>query len=106
MLAAFRRRRDLVMQGLSEIPGVRCDVPDGAFYVFPDMTYFYGKSDGETVVKDDMDLCLYLLDKAHVAAVPGGAFGEPKCIRFSYATSDENLKTALANLKTALGKLK
>jgi len=106
MVAAFVRRRDLVMQGLSEIPGLRCDVPDGAFYVFPDVTYFYGKSDGETTIQNDMDLCLYLLDKAHIAAVPGDAFGEPRCIRLSYATSDENLKTALANLKTALAKLK
>ncbi|MGE4567811.1 MAG: pyridoxal phosphate-dependent aminotransferase [Bacteroidales bacterium] len=106
MVEAFRRRRDLLVNGLREIPGIKCNLPDGAFYVFPDVTAFYGKSDGETTINDDMDMALYLLAKAYVATVPGGAFGDPRCIRLSYATSDENLVTAIANIKKALAALR
>ncbi len=106
MVEAFHRRRDLLVKGLSEIPGIKCNLPDGAFYVFPDVTAFYGKTDGETTIKDDMDMALYLLAKAFVATVPGGAFGDPRCIRLSYATSDENLVTALKNIKKALAALR
>jgi aspartate aminotransferase len=106
MTVAFRRRRDLVMSWLKQMPGVRCAVPDGAFYVFPDISAFFGKSDGSTTIQTDMDLCLYLLDKALVAGVPGGAFGEPTCIRFSYATSDNKLEIAMRSMMEALAKLK
>jgi aspartate aminotransferase len=106
MNKAFRRRRDLVLNLMKEIPGWKCNVPEGAFYVFPDVSYYYGKSDGKTTIKDDMDLCLYLLDKAYVATVPGGAFGEPKCIRISFANSDEKLEKAMKKIKEVLSNLK
>jgi aspartate aminotransferase len=105
MTVAFRRRRDLVIKWLNDMPGVKCNVPDGAFYVFPDISSFFGKSDGSVTIKTDMDMCLYLLDKALVSGVPGDAFGEPTCIRLSYATSDENLEKAMKSMKEALGKL-
>jgi len=106
MNKAFLRRRDLVLNLMKEIPGWKCNVPEGAFYVFPDVSYYFGKSDGTTVIKNDMDFCLYLLDKAFVATVPGGAFGEPKCIRISYANADEKLEKAMVKIKEALAKLK
>ncbi|MDR0419732.1 MAG: pyridoxal phosphate-dependent aminotransferase [Prevotellaceae bacterium] len=106
MVIAFKRRRDLVMGLLKQMPGVKCNNPGGAFYVFPDISSFFGKSDGETIIKNDMDMCLYLLDKALVSSVPGDAFGEPTCIRMSYATSDENLEKAMKSVKEALAKLK
>ncbi|MDR0415017.1 MAG: pyridoxal phosphate-dependent aminotransferase [Prevotellaceae bacterium] len=106
MTVAFRRRRDLVISWLNDMPGVRCNVPEGAFYVFPDVSSFFGKSDGSVTVNSDMDMCLYLLDKALVSGVPGGAFGEPTCIRLSYATSDANLEKAMKSMKEALAKLK
>jgi aspartate aminotransferase len=106
MKKVFRRRRDLVIQGLSEIPGLKCNIPQGAFYVFPDVSSYFGKSDGETVIKDCGDVSLYLLGKAYVATVPGDAFGEPKCIRLSYATADEKLAKAMASMKEAFAKLK
>ena len=105
MNKAFRRRRDLVLGHLSDIEGVRCSVPDGAFYVFPDMSSFYGKSTGDTAINSSMDLCLYLLESGHIAAVPGEAFGAPDCIRISFANSDENLEKAMQRLKDALAKL-
>jgi aspartate aminotransferase len=106
MNKAFRRRRDLVLDHMTKIKGVRCIVPDGAFYVFPDMSCYFGKSDGTTKIENSMDLCLYLLDSAHIAAVPGSAFGEPNCIRISYANSDNNLEEAMKRLKVAVEKLK
>jgi len=106
MNVAFKRRRDLVLNLMKDIPGLKCNIPDGAFYVFPDVSYYYGRSDGNTTVKDDMDLCLYLLDKAFISTVPGGAFGEPKCIRISYANADEKLEKAMKQMKEALSKLK
>jgi aspartate aminotransferase len=106
MKEAFQRRRDYVLKRMDEIEGIRCSVPEGAFYVFPDVTAFYGKTDGESKIKDSMDLCLYLLEKGHIAAVPGGAFGAPNNIRISYATSDENLVVAMDRLASALSKLK
>jgi aspartate aminotransferase len=105
MNEAFRRRRDLVLGHLSKIKGVRCNVPDGAFYVFPDMSCFYGKSAGNVKIENSMDLCLYLLDNAHIAAVPGSAFGEPNCIRISYANSDKNLEEAMKRLKATVENL-
>lgn len=105
MTVAFKRRRDLVIRWLNDMPGVKCNVPEGAFYVFPDVSSFFGKSDGSVTIKTDMDMCLYLLDKALVSGVPGGAFGEPTCVRLSYATSDENLEKAMKSMKQALERL-
>lgn len=106
MRKAFIRRRDLVLKRLNNIDGVKCIKPDGAFYVFPDMSAFYGKSAGENKIENSMDLCLYLLEKGHIATVPGEAFGAPNNVRISYANSDENLNRAMDRLEKALGELK
>ncbi len=105
MREAFLRRRDLICSLLKEIEGFRVRVPQGAFYVMPDISYYIGKSDGEKVIGSSDDLALYLLEKAHVAMVGGTAFGAPECIRISYAASDENIKEAVARIKRALGQL-
>lgn len=105
MNKAFRRRRDLVLAHLDKINGVKCSVPQGAFYVFPDMSAYYGKAVGDTRINTSMDLCMYLLESGHIAAVPGEAFGAPDCIRISFANSDENLEKAMQRLKDALAKL-
>ena len=105
MNKAFHRRRDLVLEHLGGIEGVRCSVPQGAFYVFPDMSHYFGKSHGDTRIGDSVDLCMYLLESGHIATVPGSAFGAPDCIRISFANSDENLNKAMDRLKDALSKL-
>ena len=102
MNVAFKRRRDYVLGRIAKMKGVRCNVPQGAFYVFPDMSAFYGKSFEGTSIKNSSDLCMYLLEKGHIATVPGSAFGEDKCIRISFATSDENLVKAMDRLENAL----
>lgn len=106
MNVAFKRRRDLVLGLLKEIPGLKFNVPQGAFYVFPDVSSYFGKSDGNVTIKNDMDFSLYLLDKAHVATVPGEGFGDSNCIRISYANADEKLEKALKRMKEALLLLK
>lgn len=106
MKAAFLRRRNLICSLLREIKGLKVTVPEGAFYVMPDISYFLGKSDGETTIGNSDDLALYLLDKAQVATVGGDAFGAPECIRISYATSDDLLIEAVKRITVALGKLK
>ncbi|HOO99310.1 MAG TPA: pyridoxal phosphate-dependent aminotransferase [Bacteroidales bacterium] len=106
MRYAFLRRRDIICKLLKEIRGMKVRVPDGAFYVMPDISSFFGKSDGEVKIKDSGELALYLLDKAQVAVVGGDAFGAPDCIRISYATSDELLVEAAGRIKEALGRLK
>jgi aspartate aminotransferase len=106
MKAAFRTRRDLVIERLKKIPGLKANVPGGAFYIFPDVHYYYGKSDGNTTINDGMDLCLFLLDKAQVALVPGSAFGSPDHIRISYATSNQKLEEAFNRIEKALARLK
>jgi aspartate aminotransferase len=106
MLEAFRSRRELLLNLLSEIPGFKCNRPQGAFYLFPDISYYFGKSYGETVIQNDSDLAMWLLNCAHVALVGGSAFGDPNCIRFSYATSNENLIEAAKRIKIWLAKLK
>jgi len=106
MVEKFHERRDLLLNLLKEVPGVKTNVPDGAFYVFADFSSYYGKSDGNTLIKNDEDLCMYILDTVFVALVPGGAFGDKNCIRFSYATSNENLIEAVERVKTLLAKLK
>lgn len=102
MNAAFKRRRDLIIELMSGIKGFRTNIPQGAFYVFPDVSEFFGKSDGYIMIKNASDLAMYLLNEAHVAVVPGTAFGDPKCIRFSYATSREKIKVAFERIKKAL----
>src|SRR5690606_28858511 len=92
MVETYKRRRQLVLDGLSQIPGIKSNKPGGAFYVFPDISHFFGKSDGESTVNTAEDFAMYLLNKAHVSVVTGDAFGAPNCIRLSYAASDENLK--------------
>jgi len=105
MTVAFKRRRDLLLRHLGEIEGVKCSVPGGAFYVFPDLSHYFGKKvEGETI-ENSGDLCMYLLESGHIATVPGAAFGAPGCIRISYANSDKNLEEAMKRLKAALAKL-
>ena len=105
MNKAFKRRRDLVLGHLATIDGVKCSVPEGAFYVFPDMSQYFGKSVEGQEIKDSGDLCMYLLESGHIATVPGSAFGAPDCIRISFANSDENLEEAMKRLKNALAKM-
>lgn len=102
MVTAFKNRRDLVVKMLQDIPGVKINVPEGAFYVFPDMSSFFGKTFQGVTINNADDLSLYLLDKAHVATVTGAAFGNPSCIRMSYATSEDQLIEALNRMKLAL----
>lgn len=106
MRRAFERRRDLVVKLAREIPGLECNEPQGAFYLFPRVTNFLGKSDGETTVNTSGELALYLLEKAHVATVDGAAFCLDGYIRLSYATSDDNIREALRRIREALARLK
>jgi aspartate aminotransferase len=105
MRLAFERRKNLVVGLARQIPGLKTNDPQGAFYIFPDCSYFFGKSCKGRVINNSGDLAMYLLEEGHVACVGGGAFGAPTCIRMSYATSDENLVKAFARLKEALSKL-
>ncbi len=106
MVARFRIRRDLALSLLREIPGLKTATPDGAFYVFPDATAFFGTTDGEMTIRNADDLCYYLLSKGHVGLVSGEGFGAPNCFRISYAASEEQITGALARIKTALAALK
>jgi aspartate aminotransferase len=106
MREAFLRRRDLVCGLLKEIPGLKVPVPQGAFYVMPDVTWYFGKSDGNVTIASGDDLALYLLDKALVAVVGGDSFGAPSTIRISYATSDDLLVEAIRRIGVALEKLR
>ena len=106
MRDAFLRRRDLICKLLKEIKGLKVRVPQGAFYVMPDVSHYFGKSDGTVTINTSDDLALYLLDKAQIAVVAGEAFGAPSCIRISYATSDELITEAVKRMKVALDKLK
>ncbi|MHA6249067.1 pyridoxal phosphate-dependent aminotransferase [Pontibacter sp. CAU 1760] len=105
MTEAYRRRRDLVLESMNEIEGFKTYVPAGAFYIFPDVSHYFGKTFEGTTIKDAEDLSMFLLTDAHVAAVGGEAFGAPQCIRFSFATSDEKLTEALRRIKSSLAKL-
>ncbi|MBN2173909.1 MAG: pyridoxal phosphate-dependent aminotransferase [Bacteroidales bacterium] len=105
MIAKFKERRDLVLEKLKSIPGILPNNPDGAFYVFPNVSHYFGKSNDTETIRNDVDFCFYLLDKALVALVPGSAFGNPNCVRISYATSNENLEEALNRMKKALADL-
>lgn len=105
MLDSFKRRRDLVLNLMKYIPGWKINTPQGAFYVFPDVSYYFGKSAGNIMIKTPSDLCMYLLKDANVALVTGEAFGDKNCLRFSYATSDKLLIEAIRRIKESLTKL-
>jgi len=106
MVEQFTERRKKVLDLVKEIPGITCFEPEGAFYIFPDVSSYYGKSDGETTITNANDLCMYLLNTAHVSSVMGDAFGEPNCVRFSFANSMSNIEKGWARIKEALAKLK
>ena len=106
MRQAFQRRRDLIVKLAKEIPGLEVNVPDGAFYLFPKCSSFFGKSDGKCTINTSTDFSMYLLEEGHVATVAGDAFGDPQCFRMSYATSDDNIREAMHRVKTVLAKLK
>ncbi|RYD55832.1 MAG: pyridoxal phosphate-dependent aminotransferase [Sphingobacteriales bacterium] len=105
MTEAFRERRDFVIDALRNMPGVKINNPEGAFYAFPNISSFFGKTDGNTTIIDDEALSMYLLHNAHVSTVNGGAFGNPDCIRISFATSMDKLKEAMQRISDALAKL-
>lgn len=106
MRKAFERRRDLIVKLAKDIPGLEVNVPEGAFYLFPKCSSFFGKSNGEKTINNSTDFALYLLEEAHVATVGGDAFGDPECFRMSYATSDDSIKEAMCRIKENLAKLK
>ncbi len=106
MKVAFKKRRDLLISLFKEIPNVHCNNPGGAFYLFPEVSAYFGKKFGDVVIKDAKDLCMYLLNVGHVALTPGGAFGAPHYIRLSYATSEENIREAVRRIKKALEELR
>ena len=106
MRRAYLVRRALVVKGLKSIDGFKVNVPDGAFYAFPDISAFFGKSDGETTINNSADFSMYLLLKAHVATVAGGSFGAPNCVRISTAASDEALEEAIERIRKVCAALK
>ena len=106
MVKAFAKRRDLVVELMSEIPNLKISRPDGAFYVFPNVTAYFGTSFGEYKIDNASDLCLYLLQEANVAIVTGEAFGDPNCVRLSYAASEAELREAVRRIKEAMSRLK
>ena len=105
MRQAFERRRDLIVKLAKEIPGLEVNRPEGAFYLFPKCSSFFGKKDGDRVINSSTDLAMYLLEVGHVATVGGDAFGSPECFRMSYATSDENIIEAMRRIKETLARL-
>lgn len=106
MREAFRERRDIVLSMLEEIPGIKANHPDGAFYVFPDVSAYFGKTDGQTVLHNADDFCDYVMSNAYVGLVSGSAFGDPNCFRLSYAASEEQLREAIRRMKDVLGRLR
>jgi aspartate aminotransferase len=106
MRDAFKKRRDLVLKLLKDVPGMKTNVPDGAFYVFPDISYYFGKTYEKQQIKNSYDLSMYLLMEGNISLVSGDGFGDDNCIRLSYATSEENLIEGIQRIKTALAKLK
>ena len=107
MRKAFERRRNLIVKLAQQIPGLEVNIPEGAFYLFPKCSSFYGKKtpEGQTI-QNSTDLAMYLLEKGHVATVGGDAFGDPECFRMSYATSDENIEEAMRRIGEALAELR
>lgn len=106
MRQAFERRRDLIVNLAKEIPGLEVNKPEGAFYLFPKCSSFYGKSYNGRTINTSSDLAMFLLEEGHVATVGGDAFGDPDCFRMSYATSDDNIRESMRRIKETLGKLK
>jgi aspartate aminotransferase len=106
MRDAFKKRRDLVLGLLREIPGLKANTPDGAFYIFPDISSYFGKSYNNYHIKNSNDLSMFLLEEGNIALVSGDAFGDDNCIRFSYATSENILIEAVKRIKETLAKLK
>ena len=106
MTAEFARRRVRTMELARAIPGIKCFEPEGAFYIFPDVSSYFGKSNGEEVIKNAADFSMYLLNTANVSSVMGDAFGEPNCVRFSFANNMANIERAWARIADALAKLK
>ncbi|MDY3548582.1 pyridoxal phosphate-dependent aminotransferase [Riemerella anatipestifer] len=104
MIDKFKERRNLAHQLISEIPGFKCNLPKGAFYLFPDISYYFGKTLGDTAINNSDDFAMFLLEKAHVATVGGVSFGDTNCIRLSYATSDEQIIEAMKRIKETLAK--
>jgi aspartate aminotransferase len=105
MVEEFTRRRKRTMELIRDIPGIKCFEPEGAFYVFPDVSYYFGKSDGTNTIGNASEFSMYLLNTAHVSSVMGDAFGDGKCVRFSFANSMANIETAWERIKAALAKL-
>lgn len=105
MVEEYHKRRDIVYKLLKEIPGVKANYPQGAFYFFPDVSAYYGKKDGNKVIKNGDDFCFYMLEKGRVSLVPGGAFGDENCVRLSYAASEKELVEAMKRMKEALANL-
>jgi aspartate aminotransferase len=106
MVNEYKLRREIVYKLLKEIPGIKSNYPQGAFYFFPDVSSYFGKSDGNTKIKNADDFCLFMLEKAHVSMVPGGAFGDDNCVRLSYAASEKDLREALKRMRESLATLK
>lgn len=102
MREAFHKRRDLALKLLADIPGISTNVPDGAFYIFPEVSSYFGKKAGDTVIRNSKDLCMFLIHEAHVAITPGAAFGMDNHIRISYAISETEIETAIGRVKKAL----
>jgi aspartate aminotransferase len=106
MTASFKERRDFVIGALRSMPGIKINMPDGAFYAFPNISSFFGKTDGTTIINNDEDFAMYLLHSAHICTVNGAAFGDSDCIRISYATSMPQLEEAMKRLRIALERLR
>ncbi len=106
MVEEYQKRREIVHQLLTEIPGVKANHPQGAFYFFPDVSSYFGKSDGEKKIANSDDFCLWMLEKGRVSLVPGGAFGDDNCVRLSYAASEKDLREAMKRMKETLSTLK
>jgi aspartate aminotransferase len=106
MVEEYGKRREIVSQLLKEIPGVKANYPQGAFYFFPDISSYFGKSDGEKKINNSDDFCLWMLEKGNVSLVPGGAFGDENCVRLSYAASEKDLREAMKRMKETLATLK
>ena len=102
MRVAFERRRDVMITGLNALPGIKCRKPEGAFYAFADVRGLYGMSHGDKRIENDSDVALFLLDRAHVASVPGAGFGAPGYVRFSYATSEDRIGSGIASMRRAI----
>ena len=106
MRLAFERRRNLIVTLAKDIPGLEVNNPEGAFYLFPRCSSFFGKTDGNRIINTSTDLVMYLLEVGHVAIVGGEAFGDAECFRMSYATSDDNIRKALSRIKDVLARLR